>query len=54
MDLYKEIIKVYPELTDHDFIDDGTIRLYDDGDGVQYIGKWDYTKPIPLGLKLGK
>lgn len=54
MDLFKEITKVYPELTDLDFIDEGTIRLRDDGDGVVYIFKWEYSKPIPNGLKLGK
>jgi hypothetical protein len=28
--------------------------LKDDGDGIQYIAKWEYSKPIPDGLKLGK
>jgi len=53
-DLCAEIKKTYPELTDFDFYDAGTIRLYDDGDGVTYIGRWDYSQPIPDGLKLGK
>ena len=53
-DLFTLIIETYPELTELDFIDDGSIRLRDDGDGVQYIAKWDYSKPIPDGLTLGK
>ena len=54
MDFYSEIIAVYPELTDEDFALRGCIRLQDDGDGIQYIAKWEYSKPIPTGLKLGK
>ena len=54
MDLFTEITTVYPELTDLDFIDEGTIRLRDDGDGIVYIFQWEYSKPIPAGLKLGK
>jgi hypothetical protein len=53
--LDKQIKKNYPELTDLDFdINYGTILLKDDGDGVVYIDKWEYSKPIPDGLKLGK
>ena len=56
MNIKKEIIETYPELTDKDFdfLSGGTIMLRDDGDGVQYISKWEYSKPIPDGLKLGK
>ena len=55
MSLYDEIVSVYPELTDKDFMPNrGTILLADDGDGIQYIAKWEYSKPIPDGLKLGK
>lgn len=57
MDLYTQIINTYPELTitkDYDPFIDGTIRLKDDGDGVQYIAQWNYSKPIPDGLTLGK
>jgi len=54
MDYFTQITKAYPELTYADFFDDGPIRLQDDGDGVQYIAKWEYSKPIPDGLKLGK
>ena len=55
MDLFTQITNVYPELNDIDFNPrNGSILLQDDGDGVQYIAKWEYEKPIPAGLKLGK
>jgi hypothetical protein len=55
MQLFDEIVKFYPELTDLDFEpDNGSILLKDDGDGIQYIAKWEYSKPLPDGLKLGK
>ena len=57
MNLYEQIISVYPELTIKDFsrLENGSIFLRDDSDGLgEYIEKWEYTKPIPAGLKLGK
>jgi len=57
MSLYSEIVEVYSELAITDQYDEfknGSIRLQDDGDGIEYIAKWDYSKPIPAGLKLGK
>jgi len=55
MDLFTQITNVYPELTDADFDPKGgSILLADDGDGVCYIAEWNYSKPIPTGLKLGK
>ena len=55
MDLFTKIKTVYPELTEEDFYPrTGSITLSDDGDGIQYISKWEYSKPIPEGLKLGK
>ncbi len=55
MTLYEQIMAAYPELTDADFARFGTIELRDDSDGLgAYIDKWDYSKPIPAGLKLGK
>jgi hypothetical protein len=53
MALYDQIIAIYPELTDNEFAG-GIIRLQDDGDGIAYIAKWEYSKPIPEGLKVGK
>jgi hypothetical protein len=57
MALYDDIIAVYPELTitpEKDEFAFGSIELHDDGDGIQYIAKWNYSKPIPEGMKLGK
>jgi hypothetical protein len=54
MDLFTKITEAYPELTSDDFFDDGKIRLSDDGDGIQYIAKWEYNQPIPKGFTLGK
>jgi hypothetical protein len=52
MDLWKEIVTVYPELTDTDFGLYGSILLRDDSDGAgAYIAKWEYSKPIPDALK---
>ena len=55
MTIYETIIQAYPELTDLEFVPpSGSILLQDDGDGVVYLAKWDYPKPIPKGLKIGK
>lgn len=55
MSLYDEIIASYSELTSQDFGTFGVIALNDDSDGKgAYIAKWEYSKPIPTGLKLGK
>ena len=54
MSLYDDIIAIYPELTVEDFYPKtGSIRLQNDGKG-DYIAKWEYSKPIPAGLTLGK
>ena len=52
--MYEIIIEAYPELTDADFVIGGSIVLQDDGDGIVYLAEWNYSKPIPKGLKLGK
>jgi hypothetical protein len=55
MDLFTQITQTYPELTAADFPPiGGLIQLRDDGDGVQYIAVWEYSKPLPEGLKLSK
>ena len=55
MALNQIILEAYPELTITDFGPNGSIHLYDDSDGLgAYIAKWEYSKPIPAGLKLGK
>jgi len=55
MELWEQIIAEYPEInpTD-DFVKLG-IYLQDDSDGAgAYIAKWEYSKPIPNGLTIGK
>jgi hypothetical protein len=55
MTIYDTILVAYPELTTADFNPiNGSILLADDGDGVVYLAKWEYSKPSPDGLKLGK
>jgi hypothetical protein len=56
MNLYEQIIEAYPELTSKDFLPGiGVITLQNDSDGLgDYIKKWEYSKPIPNGLTLGK
>jgi hypothetical protein len=57
MALYDDLIAALPELADKpdEFLIDGSIRLRDDSDGLgAYIEKWEYSKPIPEGFKLGK
>ena len=54
MKLNEQIIEAYPELSDKDFNRE-SIVLRNDSDGLgDYIAKWEYSKPIPSGLKLGK
>jgi hypothetical protein len=54
--LFELLCETYPELTPADFNpSNGVIALRDDSDGQgTYIAKWDYDKPIPEGLSLGK
>ena len=58
MDLFHKIIEFYPELETQFYIfapNTGQINLQNDSDGYgDYIAKWDYSKPIPDGLTLGK
>ena len=59
MELWEKIVEAYPELADNEFagfdVKTGSILLKNDGDDVgSYIAKWEYSKPIPKGLSLGK
>ena len=55
MTLYDDLVAAIPELTKEDFGIGGSIELRDDSDGLgAYIAKWEYSQPIPAGLKLGK
>jgi hypothetical protein len=48
-------VEAYPEILPTDNFEDLGIFLRDDSDGQgAYIAKWEYEKPIPAGLKLGK
>jgi hypothetical protein len=55
MNIYEIIITAYPELAGSEDFVNGTIILQDDSDGQgAYVAKWDYSKVLPSGLKLGK
>ena len=56
MSLYDDLIAALPELTNADFHPiTGTIELRNDSDGLgDYIAKWEYSQPIPAGMKVGK
>jgi hypothetical protein len=54
MELSEKIIAAFPEIAPTDSFKALGIYLSDDGDGIVYISKWEYSKPIPAGLKLGK
>ena len=53
--LFDTIIEAYPELANSDAFKTGVIVLQNDSDGEgDFIVEWNYSKPIPAGLKLGK
>lgn len=55
MELWEKIIEAFPEINPTDDFEKLGIVLQDDSDGAgAYIAKWEYSKPIPDGLKLGK
>jgi hypothetical protein len=59
MELWEKIVEAYPELAENEFAAfetrTGSILLKDDSDGSgAYIAKWEYSKPIPKDLSLGK
>lgn len=55
MELWEKIIAAYPEIDPTSFWPELGIHLQDDSDGQgAYITKWEYSKPIPEGLTLGK
>jgi hypothetical protein len=54
MDLYQKIMASYPDLPQNVFWK-RIIILRNDSDGEgDYIEQWNYSKPIPDGLTLGK
>ena len=55
MELWEKIIAVYPEIKATDDFDSLGIILQDDADeNGAYIAKWEYSKPLPAGMKVGK
>jgi hypothetical protein len=55
MELWEKIIEAYPEINPTDNFLELGIYLKDDSDGEgAFIAKWEYSKPIPEGLTLGK
>jgi hypothetical protein len=53
--LYNDLITALPELQGSEVFFNGTIILQNDADEVgDYIAKWDYSKPLPKGFKVGK
>lgn len=55
MELWEQIIKAFPELSATSNFQDLGIYLQDDADGKgAYIAKWEYSKPLPEGMKIGK
>ncbi len=55
MALYNDIVAALLELEDSLAFSDGTIILQNDSDDAgDYIAKWEYSKPLPDGMKVGK
>jgi hypothetical protein len=55
MELWEKIVEAYPEINPTDNFMELGIFLQDDSDGLgAFIAKWDYSKPIPGGLTVGK
>ena len=55
MTLYNDLIAALPELEGSDAFIRGTIILQNDADEAgDYIAKWEYSQPLPEGMKVGK
>lgn len=57
MTIYEIVISQYPELKEQNerLLKNGTIEIRNDNDSAgDYIAIWNYSKPIPDGLTLGK
>jgi hypothetical protein len=55
MALYDDLVAALPELEDSSAFINGTILLQNDADDAgDYIAKWEYSKPLPKGFKVGK
>jgi hypothetical protein len=55
MELYEQILQAFPEIKSTDCLPKLGIHLRDDSDGIgAYIDKWEYSKVLPSGMKVGK
>lgn len=55
MELWEQIVEAFPELTATSSFRDLGIILQDDSNGLgAYIAEWNYSKPLPDGMKVGK
>lgn len=55
MELWEQVIEAFPEINPTDDFEKLGIFLKDDSDGTgAYIAEWEYSKPLPKGLKVGK
>ena len=55
MGLYEQILEAIPEIKATDCFPEIGIFLQDDSDGQgAFIAKWEYSKPLPDGMKVGK
>jgi len=55
MELWEKIIAAYSEINSTDNFPELGIYLRDDSDGLgAYIAKWEYSQPLPEGMKVGK
>lgn len=53
--LWQQICESDNNIVESDFGANGPIVLRDDSDGQgAYIAKWEYSKPLPEGMKVGK
>ena len=51
--MYEKLINLYPELTNKDFDNFGTILLQNDSDGKgDYIKEWNHSLPKPTDEEL--
>jgi hypothetical protein len=55
MTILETILATYSELEGKDIYFTHGIKVQDDSDGEgAYVAEWGYSKPLPVGLKLGK
>jgi hypothetical protein len=54
MTMYEQIIAVYPELKDSKIFTKDIIIQNDADDRGDWLRVWNYSKPIPEGITLGK